>query len=394
MYKKILNFWNLFPTEIVVLMAFLLPVVFLPFQYLDLLSTKTSLFLLGLFLALFFWSINALKKNAFKFPKNFLSLSLVLIPVTYFVSALFSGNLAIALLGKDFGYDSVIVFTSLFVFLFLVINNFQNEKKALYLKTSVFISLAIIFIFNLIRILFGQFIPNFNFFFEASSNTVGQWYDLGIVAGLGAVMAIVALELFKFTQKTRALLVAFLVLSLFTLLLSGFTTAWIILGIFSIVIFVYVFSLRKSQDKEAGLPVISLVTFLLAFLFLIAGNQINSLVANFFQTSFVEIRPSLNATNQILIESVKDNPVFGVGPTNFEQAWIQYKPEGFNLTELWNVNFRYGYNFLMSFFVMGGLVHIASWLIFLGTYLFFGFKSLFNKKIKGDSRFILIASFI
>ena len=95
MNTKLVIFWNRLPVYLLGVLTFLLPIIFVPFQYLDFLTTKAGLFLILLTLSLFVWSINALKANKFELPFNWLSLVMVLIPVTYFISAFFSGNLNI-----------------------------------------------------------------------------------------------------------------------------------------------------------------------------------------------------------------------------------------------------------------------------------------------------------
>lgn len=41
----------------------------------------------------------------------------------------------------------------------------------------------------------------------------------------------------------------------------------------------------------------------------------------------------------IAVESLKNNPIFGVGPGNFYQAFLNFKPVSFNLTKLWSSGF-------------------------------------------------------
>jgi tetratricopeptide (TPR) repeat protein len=394
MNEKMNKFWSNLPIIVVSFLVFTMPLIFAPFQFADFLSSKAGFFSIIFYVALFIWSIGALKADKFNLPFNILSLSIILIPITYLISGLFSGNIEVSLLGKDFGYDSVLIFSTLFILFIFVINIFQEEKKSIALKTTLFISLFLVLLFNILRILFLNYFPTFGFFFESSTNTIGQWYDLGIVSGLAIILSIVSLELFSPDKKKKIFLYGLLSIGLLSLIVIGFMVAWVILGLFSVIVFVYVFSLNKSKNKDAKLPITSLVTFLIAFIFLIAGGQINVLISQIFPTSFVEVRPSVQATNEVISGVLKSNLIFGVGPTNFNQAWVDYKPTEFNMTELWNVNFRYGYSFISSFVVMGGLLHGISWLMFFTLYLFYGFKSLFMKIKSESSRYIIVSSFI
>ena len=395
MNSKITSFWEKFPLYLLSFLTFMLPLIFVSFQKLDFVSTKVGFMVIVFSLILFVWSINALKSNKFKLPTNLLSLSIILIPITYLLSAIFSGNMDISILGKDFGYDSFLILSILFVFLLFVSRNFQDEKKAVNLKLVIFSSISILLLFHIFRILLGGFFPSFNFFFESTSNTVGQWFDLGIVSGLGAILSIISIELFELNKRLRYFLFGLLSLSLLSMIMVGFTTVWIILGIFSIIVFVYVFSLNKMKESEMKLPVTSLVTFLLAFVFLIGGGQINSVVNQVFQISPNEIvPPSLESTTEVLKGTLKNDPIFGVGPTNFDQAWSQYKPTSFNQSDLWSINFRYGHSLILSYIVMGGLLSLLAWGLFFVLYIKYGFKALFMKNTSDISRYISVSSFI
>jgi tetratricopeptide (TPR) repeat protein len=388
------DFWLSVPTLLTSIMVFLLPLFFLPETQLDFLTSKAGLLIITVSISILIWAISKLKEDNFSFPINLISLSIILLPITYLISAFYSGNVEVSILGKDLGPDSVAVFSFLFLTLLYISMNYQEQKRAVYLNLIIFSSIFLVLFLHLLRLIILPYYPVMGFFFEASTNTIGRWYDLGILAGLGSIISITSLELFKFSKVIRAILFSLLVLSLTTLAVVGFQTVWIAVGVVSVIIFVYIFSLKKIKDKDSSIPVTSLVTFLLSFLFLISGPTIYGQINNVFNVSFLEARPSFSANIEVLEQTLKESPVLGTGPTMFNKAWNDYKPDNFNMTELWSADFRYGYSTLLSFFVMGGILGILAWVIFLGTYLFYGFKALFTDIEDSVSRYVLISSFI
>ena len=77
----------------------------------------------------------------------------------------------------------------------------------------------------------------------------------------------------------------------------NFPLVWILLGISSLVIFVYKVSTtlqrnEKNEDDKKNFPLTSFVVMIVAVLFFISGQFIGSLIPNRLQISNSEINPS------------------------------------------------------------------------------------------------------
>ncbi len=377
-------------------MTFLLPIIFLPTKIVDSLTVKASLVLIATCLMLFIWAISRLKGEVAQVPFNLMTLSLILIPATYIVSAIFSSSHQVSFFGRDLGFDSALVLAMLFVLTIFVSLMCKDKTSASRVTIAVWISVFVTIIVHLLHIILPQFFPTLGFFVEASSNTIGRWYDLGLIAGVGAVVSLATLELFNFIRPARILLYVLLAINLVMMVVVNFPLLWIIVGITSLIFFVYFLSASKAQAPTAPreIPVASLVTFIISAVFILGGTQINNYLSQFLRISYLEARPSFSANFALIKGELKENPVVGAGPAMFDVAWVTHKPINFNLTEFWNVDFRYGYGLIPTFVVTGGILGLLAWLFFFVMYLYYGAKSLFRPIADNVSRYILVSSFL
>lgn len=393
------RFFTNLPVNIIIVMAFLLPIFFLPIATLDFLTTKASLVALLSCVALFVWAINRLKGDTATLPWNLPFAAMVIVPVAYVISAIASNSRQLSFFGRDMGFDSAVMMVLLFVLTIFVSLWFKDKKPATKLTIAIWISIFITITLHLARLLVMKFFPGFpalGFFADSATNTIGRWYDLGLLAGVGSVVSLAALELFKFIRPVRAALYVLLGVNLVTLAVVNFSLLWIIVGVVSLIFFVYFLSISKnhsaSQQKE--IPAASLITFLVSVVFILGGASISERMTDYLQISFLEARPSFAANIEILKQTLKADPVFGVGPAMFDTAWNAYKPATFNMGELWNVDFRYGHSFVMTFATMGGILGILAWLVFFGVYLYYGAISIFKPFTDQVSRYVLVSSFL
>ena len=71
----------------------------------------------------------------------------------------------------------------------------------------------------------------------------------------------------------------------------------------------------------------------------------------------------LNSSWSIAIDSLKANPFLGVGPSNYVQAFTQFKPVVFNSQANWNVKYLQGSSTLLTIFTEIGIIGLLSALL-------------------------------
>lgn len=391
---------------------FLLPIFFIPsasfpFQF-------SKMFLLSLFVLVPFacWILARLKDGKFVLPATVIIIAAAGTLLAAMISGLFSGAVGWSFSGQFLDLGTVGSMAVLFLLMFLVPIVFCSKDRVFYAYIVFFSAFFLIAVFQILRLIFGADFLSFGIFTDMTSNTLGKWNDLGIFFGIGAVLSLITIELISLSRFFKILSYTALVVSLFFLALVNFTPVWYILGIFSLIFLVYVISFDKSEgaaalssvsslDEEpavsSGLrkvPLTSLVILVISLVFILGGDQIGSALANKLNITQIEARPSWAATLAVAKSVMANNPLLGGGPDRFAEKWVLYKPDGINSTVFWNTDFSFGVGFIPTFLITTGLLGALAWIIFLGLFLFIGFKAALSSTTDKVSRYLVSSSFL
>jgi len=365
-------------------LVFLMPIFALPLAVAPLASGKAILFFGGILLTAFFWIFSALIKGSVKIPKSALLISLGAVVSVWLASALFSGNAGLSLLGKLYDLDTFSAMLAAGLALFFGSTIFQSEKKVFSFYFLLFCSSFVVFLFQLLHLVFGINIIPFNIFPYATSNLIGGWNDFSIFFGFIGLVSLAFLETAKLGKGSRFFLFLILFMSFLAMVSANFFNNWVIFGVFSLLIFIMaLFKSRfKEQTKWPGaknflrISLFALAAVIFFTLFRGTAGNIN----NFLKTSSTEIRPSWSATLDIAKKSLKDNVVLGTGPNTFVYNWLKFKPAAVNSTIFWNARFNSGFGYLPSTAATTGVLGIVAIIFFLAIFLNCGRKAVFYKK--------------
>jgi len=260
-------------------------------------------------------------------------------------------------------------------------------------------SLVILFVFHLVRLILGVDYFSFGVFTNTVASLVGKWNDLGSFAGLMVLLSFLSVEFAPLSRLLKVVLYLVLGFSLLLLVLVNFFLGWIVVGAMALIVLVYNLTLyRPSEDSVLGgnerrFSVGSICILLLAVLFLVSGDSIGATLSESTGINYIEVRPSWGATLSVVEETWKENVLLGSGPNRFTTAWLKFKPEAVNETLFWNNDFATGIGLAPTFAVTTGVLGTLALLLFLGTFLYSGFRALFTA---GDlfARFLILSSFI
>lgn len=75
--------------------------------------------------------------------------------------------------------------------------------------------------------------------------------------------------------------------------------------------------------------------------------------------------PTWQTSWSITVDSLKESPVFGIGPGNYLSAFNVYRPLSYNLSNLWQLRFTSANNYYFSLITEAGLLGLASIVILL-----------------------------
>lgn len=369
----------------------LLPLFFLPFTNIPIETSKGLLLVLGLAASVIFWAIARFFDGKIIFPKSWLLVSGFGIALVFLLSSLFSGNSQVSLFGTMFDSGSFYFIFSSFVLMLMSSVIFKNPKQAKMLLLGAILSSAVVLIFQTVHL----FAPalSLGILSGKTENILGSWNALGLFAGFSGLMFLLVIEFFPISKIEKLLLGIFILLSFFLIAAVNFQLIWTLLGISSLIIFIYKVSItfqkkEGSSENEEGsekryFPIVSFAVVLISLLFFTSGQFIGSIIPNRLQISNNEISPSLSATMSVTKRVLAKHPLLGIGPNRFGEAWSMYKPAVINNTQFWDVSFNSGSGLFPTLVATTGGLGILSWLVFFALFLFIGMKSVFSSIKKG-----------
>jgi len=190
-----------------------------------------------------------------------------------------------------------------------LINFFENEEEIKIFFKSFAFSSIVISIYGILQV-FGIDIIDWQIKYTALS-TLGRRNFAGeyIVMGIPYVYC-----LFALSYKKEKILYSFILLLLFLHLILTFTRASYIAFFFSSLFFVF---LLKKKKIEMSKKILIIILFFLLINKGICG--IKAFEKGTFKTRFIIWKNSLKI--------IKENPVFGIGPGNFEIVFPSYTRE-------------------------------------------------------------------
>lgn len=361
-----------------------IPVIFIAFDY-----TKTIAVMIAILLSVIFFSLSVLRSG-----KVFLSAPLALFGLwgvagATVLSTVLSGDMRDAFMGDDIG-----VHTSLFVILLALVataTSLIGLTKSTIMRLYVVLtgSAVLLGLFHVLRLIFGPEFLSLGIFTSLVSSPIGSWNDLGLFFGLSILLSLIALEQLPLTKWGKMLFSGVICIALIILAVVNFFAVWIVLGLVSLVVLMY--SLTKDRFAEKTLTlqgssdsvslqsvVLSVLVFIVSLVFIIGGGAVGSSISKITGVSYLEVRPSFEATMEITRNVFGENAFVGIGPNKFVDAWRLYKDPSINQTVFWATDFKGASGYITTFFVTTGIVGIIAWAAFYALFLFAGFRMLFK----------------
>lgn len=393
MYSNIFNrisFFSLF------LLVVLLPIFFLPLFNISVEISKNVFFVTGIVLSVLFWIISRFSEGKIDLPKSIVILAGIGVVIASLLSAVFSGALGASFFGAMMDVGTFWFILLAFTLMLMSAIVFREPKNARMVLFGIIISSIVLLVFQTLHLFFPK-ILSFGILPEKTSNILGSWNALGIFAGFFTVLSLFSIEFFQFSKRFKIILGVFLILALFLIAVINFTFVWEILGIFALIIFVYKVSVNTIAAKEGAkmqFPVFPFAVILLSLFFFMSSGIIGGLLPTKLGIVNNEVSPSFISTMSVTKSVLKADPIFGLGPNRFSDAWALYKPVAVNQTLFWDIAFNSGYGLLFTLAATTGILGILSWAVFLLLFVFSGIRWLFfsikrNTSLETVSFFLL-----
>ncbi len=392
-------------------------IFFIPSETVPMVSTKVLVLVLGSALAFVLFAVARLMKGSLSLPPLLLAGALWLIPLAYALSTLFSGvPFGTALFGTELETDTlgfVFLLSALTTLSALIVRNAKHYKLFFVLG---FIALIATLLAQIVFVILGVSGTGIS----AATNIVGSFTDLGMVAGLGVVLILMALRSFSFRPVMHATLVVTLLVALLLLVIANSNVVWALIALVAGALFVEKVllqahhhsvpqgqntgqdnSFHPSQKVSAHRLLVPLLCIIIALFFIFLDNSetnqngLANRAASAVGISVVDVRPSWQSTFLVGSHTLASSPLFGSGPTTFGQEWLKFKDRSLNDTVFWGVDFAAGIGYIPTSFITTGVVGALSWIFFLGLFLLTGFRALmFRLPEDRLVRFVSVSSFV
>ncbi len=301
------------------------------------------------------------------------------------VAGLMAPQMRVAFLGDALETHTVGFLLLLGVLMSLMLLFKKAKSSIMYFYGLLFMSATLLSLFHIVRLLFGPETLAFGVFGNAAATIVGSFNDLGLVLALTIVVGLITLVQLPVQRPLTIALATSITLSLIMLTVINFFMVWVFLGLFSLLLVMYSLTKGRMGGKSVAIStdgpsltvtVLSLVVFVVSTVFIIGGASLGAWVSNKTGVSYLEVRPSVSATLDIMRQTYGDNAFVGSGPNHFAESWVKFRDQSINETVFWNVPFNAGSGYIPTWFVTAGLVGVLAWLIFIGFFLWSGVQTL------------------
>lgn len=353
----------------------LIPLFFIPGGVVNFLMSKTLFIGLGTILLLLLCLIRIIKDGTIKIIIHPIIVAILGLLLVIFLASVLNETPLISMIGYNLEIGTFAFMAIMGVLFLIVAHMFQSQRRAFYLYGAFTVSLLLLAVFHTIRFIGGPEVLNFGVFPDLVSGPAGEWGNLAMIFGAGTILSLITLQMLSLPKLYKALTYLLLVISLIALAIVNFYIVWWILAIFSLVVFVYSYSFGTQKRK---ISISSFLVLIISIIFIVAGGLIGNFVADNLNINYISARPSWPVTFEIIQETVKTDPVLGVGPNNFSVQWEKMRPLNVNQSIFWNTTFNAGAGLIPSFVVTTGLLGILGWLVFFGLFLYIGIKTVFS----------------
>lgn len=370
------NFVSVWATLLVPVVALL---VFIPVAPLWVEGSKVLLGGLLISVAAVAYVLEGFFAKRFSLPHKQVLVGAGLYGATVLVSTLFAQGGQFSLFGIGVEAWTVAHIFAGLLFFMLVAVHAENAAVRNKFVTFLVVGAIVAVVFQLVRIL-SLGAVSFSIFADPVTNTLGRWYDMGIISLIGLIASLFVFAITKEQNRVGKISAAviFVAFTLFFFISSPLIGLLLLVvgGLFMAAL------LKGISDQDSSRARFSHKVFLTLSFVAIAFFVFQGLVGRsplFYQS---QITPTLSQTRadiayrdfpitffsdsfSVVKGVVKESPVFGVGAARFQEAWAQYKPVSINQTAWWATDFGIGSGIVVTVLVSFGLLGLLGLLAFL-----------------------------
>lgn len=354
--------WAIFIT------VFAVPLFYLPVTQ-DALFAKVVLVETAAIVAGAAWLINILFVKRIEYKRNPLNLVLAALVLIMLAAAVFSRAPWQSFWGPDVTGEKAATILAFVILSFVTAAAFSRRAIERAVK-ALLVSFAVLAFFALFSILAGW--AGWQLPAWLNVNPAGTTNAFAYVLGAGFILSF-GLWLTAKTSRgkesagkwVKILALAVSIVLFAALVFLGFRMLWIGLGVALVFLLAGNFARtwrRENGESEYAMASVPLgIGFLILALSAFLAYKPLPFAASVFQPP-AEVAPALGTTLDIARRVLKESPIVGFGPANFQTAYNLFRDVSLNNTIFWTVRFNHGYSFLATILATGGVLGFLAFL--------------------------------
>jgi tetratricopeptide (TPR) repeat protein len=384
---------------ILIITIVLAPLAFLPTPYIVLDAVKTILIAIGTLVSAILYGVLAYKERSLTLPPRSITWTSILVGVSVVISSFTSVHIGKSFFGQGFELTTASI-TLIFFLAALVVFTaiYRKSERAPVVYLAITVPFIILAILHALRLLIGPTFVSLGILSGVTSTLVGTWYDLATYALIIAFIAAPALVFLPLSRRIRIIYWILLVIAFVSAFIINSSLVWT-LGALAFLALAIASSIARGRQAAGGVAGVlkriawlPTVLFIIAGIFALWGTTMARPVIEKFNASYSTLTLPWQLTLDVDAGSLKNAPLFGIGPNHFSQAYLAFKPAVINPTYAWNAEFNYAFSLLATFVATQGILGTIAWallLIFLGIAAVRGLRRLPSEP---HARFAIVSS--
>lgn len=396
---------ELFSFYIILATIIIAPLSFLPSAFISLDLVKTFVIVFGTLISTIILGYVALKERSVHLPPKPLLWTSVLLVASFTVSSLLSIHFGKSFFGQGYeigtsGFLIVLFLAGLSIFTLVS----RQKDRAVVIYVGIVIAYVILYILHFLRFVFGEKFMTLGILNTMTSSIVGGWYNLSSFSILVVIISLLALFLLNLSSRMKLVYWLLLVISTIGALLVADIRIWKVASLVFIGLTVF-FSMEKYKSIQTSdgkwlkkvfrsLAILPLLAFVISAALIWKGGTITNPIITKIGADHAELVLPWQLTLNVTASVLQNYPLFGVGPNNFSQAYMAYKPIQINTSNVWATEFNSGFGLLPTFVTNQGIVGSILWILLLVFFGIIGVKTLRNLPNSREDRFLVVSSFV
>jgi tetratricopeptide (TPR) repeat protein/O-antigen ligase len=380
---------------IVLLLTLLLtPLVFIPSSFIPLDVSKTAVITIGIIASTILYLVSILKSKQVYVSKHPVIIISSLLVLSTAISTVLSTNFVKSLSGQGFESGTASFIILLFIsYLLTMYLTYKDRSRLVYIYGAVIITFTVVAIFQILRLIMGVDFMSLGIFNTSTSTLLGKWSDLGMLSAVVVIVLYLAVRFLDIGKKYLFFTSILLLVSMFFVVLINSLVVWGLLAVIFSLIVLYEFRVNTATTSFfRKIPILTSIVAIIFILGLWKGDLVSNVLVKKLNVAPTEVVLPWQLTLDVTSDTIKERPLFGVGPNRFVNQYLKYKPLEVNQTIFWDTIFTSGFGLIPSFTVTQGLVGLVLWLIFIGVFTHTGYVHL-KRNTNPQSAFLITSTF-